>query len=77
MVKQILLGVVVVVAVFLAYVASRPDKFYYERSGVINAPPEKIYPYLSDFKLGHEWSPYEKMDPQYERDPFPLRPIKA
>ncbi len=48
--------------IFLIYVSTRPGHFSYERSGVINAPADKIFPYLSNFKMGSQWSPYEKMD---------------
>ena len=68
MVKKVLLVFLIVVVAFLAYVSSRPGDFHYERSGVINAAPEKIYPYLSHFKLGSAWSPYEKMDPNMKRE---------
>lgn len=53
--------------VFLGYVATREGKFRYERSGLIQAPPEKIFPYISDFKKGGLWSPYEQMDPNMKK----------
>lgn len=59
---------VFVLVVFLVYVSTRESKFYYEKSGVINAPPEKIFKYLSDFKLGELWSPYEKIDPNMKKN---------
>ena len=40
----------------------QPETFLYERSGIIQAPPEKIFPYLNDFKMGNSWSPYERKD---------------
>ena len=53
---------------FLAYVAvAKSGKFNYERSGVINAKPDVIYPYISKFTLGGEWSPYEKIDPNMKK----------
>lgn len=67
MLKKILLSVVVVLVVFLSYVSTRESKFNYERSEVINAPAEKIFPYLSNFKLGSQWSPYEKIDPNMKK----------
>ncbi|HEY1079323.1 MAG TPA: SRPBCC family protein [Bdellovibrio sp.] len=62
------LGLGVVVVGFIAYVATREGKFHYERSGVIDASAEKIFPYISDFKKGGEWSPYEKMDPNMKKN---------
>lgn len=65
--KKIGLGLLVVLVLFLGYVSTRQSKFYYERSGLINAPAEKIFPYLSNFKLGSQWSPYEKIDPNMKK----------
>jgi uncharacterized protein YndB with AHSA1/START domain len=59
---KILAGVVVAIVAFLGFASMRPADFRYERSGVINAPPEKIYPFLSDFNLGSQWNPYEEKD---------------
>lgn len=60
MILKIVIGVVVALAVFLGYVSTRDGNFRYERSGLINASAEKIFPYISQFKLGSQWSPYEK-----------------
>ena len=51
---------------FLIYVQTRPAEFKYVRSGVIQASPQQIFPYLSQFKLGNAWSPYEKKDPKMQ-----------
>lgn len=61
---KVLVGLGVGLGLFLSYVGTREGKFHYERSGLINAPAEKIFPYISNFKLGGEWSPYEKKDPK-------------
>ena len=46
----VLLGLlVVVVAAVLIYAATRPDAFRYERSAVIKAPPERVFPLINDF----------------------------
>lgn len=68
MIKKIGAGILILVLAFLGSVASRDGNFRYERSGVINAPAEKIFPYLSSFKLGSEWSPYEKADPDMKKN---------
>jgi hypothetical protein len=67
MLLKVVSGIAVVVALFLGYVSTRPSHFRWERSGDINAPPEKIYPYLTQFKLGSQWSPYEKDDPNMKK----------
>jgi uncharacterized protein YndB with AHSA1/START domain len=68
MIKKIILVIGVLILIFIGYVSTRPGHFSYERSGLINAPPEKIFPYLRNFKRGQEWSPYEKVDPNMKRN---------
>lgn len=67
MLMKIFLGLGVLLVGFIAYVATREGKFHYERNGVINASPEKIFPYISDFRKGGEWSPYEQVDPHMKK----------
>ena len=67
MLLKIGLGVAGVLAVFLVYVSLQESKFHYERSGVIDAPADKIYPYISNLKMGSQWSPYEKIDPNMKK----------
>lgn len=67
MIKRIALVFAVIVGAVLGVSWFQPDQFHYERSGIINASPGAIYPYLSDLHLGSEWSPYEKLDPQMKR----------
>ncbi|AZZ35485.1 hypothetical protein CIK05_01270 [Bdellovibrio sp. qaytius] len=67
MVKKVLLGLVVVLVIFLGYVSTREGKFHYERSAVINAPAEKIFPFISNFKFGTQWNPYDQKDPNMKR----------
>lgn len=68
--KSVLITLAVACNLLIALIAlihKRPDRFRYERSGVIQAPAEAIFPYLSNLKLGMEWSPYEKKDPNMRR----------
>jgi polyketide cyclase/dehydrase/lipid transport protein len=59
--------ILVVIAGVLALAATRPDSFSVQRSASIQAPPEKIVPYLADFRQWGAWSPWEKMDPAMKR----------
>ncbi|ASD62281.1 SRPBCC family protein [Bdellovibrio bacteriovorus] len=68
MLIKVVVGMLVVVALFLAFIATRKGEFRYEVSEVIAAPPEKIFPYISDLKLGGEWSPFEKVDPNMKKE---------
>lgn len=67
MALKIVLGIAVLLLVFLIFVSTREGKFSYERSGVINAAAAKIFPYISDMKMGALWSPYEKKDPNMKK----------
>ncbi|KYG70623.1 hypothetical protein AZI85_01425 [Bdellovibrio bacteriovorus] len=67
MLKAAGLAVLVLLVAFLGYVSTREGKFKYVRSDLIQAPKDKIYPYISDLKLGAQWSPYEKADPTMKK----------
>jgi hypothetical protein len=64
------IGIVVVVAIILVLVlaARKPDVFRVQRAAVIKAPPEKIFPLLNNFRNWGSWSPWEKMDPDLQRN---------
>ena len=57
----------VLVAGVLVYAATRPDAFRIERTASIKAPPDRIFPLISDFRRWASWSPYEKLDPDMKR----------
>jgi hypothetical protein len=63
MVKKAFVGVVTVLVVFFGYVLTRPTHFNYAGSATFQAKPDKIFPYLVNFKKGVEWVPYMKKDP--------------
>lgn len=63
MAKKIAIGVLIAIALFLGFVSTRSGSFRYENSTVINAPADRIYPYLSNLKMGGHWNPYELIDP--------------
>jgi carbon monoxide dehydrogenase subunit G len=59
------LGVLVVAVLIVA--ATKPDTFHVQRSASIQAPPDKIFPLIDDFKNWTAWSPYEYKDPAMKR----------
>ena len=59
--------VVVVIAGILLYAATKPDSFRVQRVVLINAPSDKVFPLINDFKAWPAWSPYEKKDPAMKR----------
>ena len=67
MIKIIAVVVAVLVAGILILAATKPDTFTVERATTIKAPPDKIFPLISDLKAWTTWSPYEKKDPAMQR----------
>ncbi len=61
-------GVLLVgVAGVLAIAATKPDEYRVERSIVINASPDQIFPHVNDYHNWTAWSPWEKVDPNMKR----------
>jgi uncharacterized protein YndB with AHSA1/START domain len=71
MLKTVLLTIAALLAtgivVVLILAAMRPDTFSVQRATTINAPPERIYPLIADFRAWKAWSPWEKKDPNLTR----------
>jgi hypothetical protein len=58
---------VVLIAAVLILAATKPDTFKVERSAMIGASPERIFPLIEDFSQWRSWLPYEKRDPDMKR----------
>jgi len=63
MLKKILIGLAVVIALILGAAALQPDDFTVTRSATINAPAAELFDYANDLQQWNEWSPWAKMDP--------------
>lgn len=63
----IAIALAVLIVIVLIVAAMRPDTFRVQRSIDINAPAEKIFPLINDYKHWGSWSPYEKLDPAMQR----------
>ena len=70
--RNALLGLVGVVLIMLVaslvYVSQQPGHVHVERSKVVNATPQDVWPYLSDLKMFTEWSPWAGIDPEQKVD---------
>src|SRR3954447_1516962 len=55
------------VAAVLVLASRKPNTLRVQRAASIHAPPEKIFPLISDFREWRAWSPYEDRDPHLER----------
>ena len=64
------LGAVVVIAVLavLGIASTKPDTMRIERKGSTTAAPATVYAILNDFHRFHEWSPWQKLDPNMKVD---------
>ena len=64
MLKKILIGLgAIVVGIIVTALLKSPD-YRVERSLVIAAPAEKLFPYFDNHKKFNEWNPWAKMDPE-------------
>ena len=57
----------IAVAVVLVLAAMKPDSFSVRRSAPIQAPAERIFPWINDFQQWTKWSPWEDRDPAMKR----------
>lgn len=67
MIKIALLIVAALIAGVLIFAATKPDVFRVERKTAIQAPPEKVFALINDFRKWGPWSPWEKKDPAMKR----------
>lgn len=67
MTTVLLIALAVLLAGFLAFVASRPSDFRVARSIVIDAPPSAAFAQIEDLRRWPAWSPFEKLDPAMRR----------
>jgi uncharacterized protein YndB with AHSA1/START domain len=58
----------IALAIVLILALAKPDTFRVQRATSIKAPPERIFPLISDFHRWKDWSPYENRDPAMQRD---------
>ena len=57
----------IVIAIVLILAATKPTRFSVQRATTVRAPPERIFPLISDFHRWGSWSPYENKDPAMKR----------
>lgn len=62
MIKQLLLIVLGIVAIIAARALFIPGSYSVQRSIMVQAPPEKIFPLLNDFEQFRQWSPSARRD---------------
>jgi carbon monoxide dehydrogenase subunit G len=55
------------VAAVLIVAASRPDSIRIQRSIVVSAPPQVVFPLINDFHNWNRWAPQDRRDPTMKR----------
>lgn len=68
MLKKILVGLLIVVLILVAVIATRPADYTVTRSKTIAAPPQSVYSNVADFHRWPQWSPWERLDPAMKRE---------
>jgi hypothetical protein len=63
MLVKILIGVAVVIALLVIFIATRPAEFSVSRSATMATMPDAVFAQLNDFHKWEAWSPWAKMDP--------------
>lgn len=63
MLKKALLGFVVILTVFLIFVAIQPENYRISREVQINAPAEVVFAQVNDLQQFNVWNPWAKLDP--------------
>ena len=64
----IAIALAAVIAIVLILAALRPNTFRIERSIDINAPVDKIFPLINDYKNWGSWSPYRACRSRHAAD---------
>ena len=67
MIKTVSILLLVLLGALLLMASRQPDAFAIERSVVVSAPAEVIYPKIADLHQWSAWSPYEKLDAQMKK----------
>lgn len=63
----VLLAIPAAVALFLIFVAMKPNTFRIERSIRVDAPADRVHAMINDFRRWPDWSPWEDKDPGMTR----------
>jgi hypothetical protein len=63
MLTYILVGLAVIVAALIVFIATRPTDFRVSRSATISAASPDVFEQVNDFHNWEAWSPWAKLDP--------------
>src|SRR5271167_3951631 len=63
----IAIALAIAIAIVLILAATKPDSFSVQRTAMVRAPAEKIFPLINNFHQWANWSPWEGKDPAMKR----------
>ena len=63
MLRKVLIGLAVLVALFVIVVAIQPSEFQVDRTATIAAPQAEVFAQVNDLHKWDAWSPWAKLDP--------------
>jgi uncharacterized protein YndB with AHSA1/START domain len=63
MLKKILVGLLVIVAILVVVIAIQPSEFHVARATTIAAPAPVVFAQVTDFHKWEAWNPWGKLDP--------------
>jgi hypothetical protein len=66
MLTTTLTALALILVAILGYAAGKPPTFFVERTTTVNAPANKIFPYINDLHQWDHWTPYNK-DPAMQK----------
>lgn len=64
MFKKIILFVLIVLGFVVVKAALKPAAYEVYREVTIQAPPDKVFPFVNNARLGDQWMPWSELDPQ-------------
>jgi uncharacterized protein YndB with AHSA1/START domain len=67
MILKILVVAACAVIALLAFAATRPNTVAVERSAIVNAPPERVFALIDNFRNWPQWAPQDKEDATIRR----------
>lgn len=67
MLKKMVIGLGLILALFMIYVAFQPADFRIAREAKIEAPAEILFTYVNDVQKFESWNPWLKADPEVKR----------
>lgn len=64
MLKKIGIAIVALIVIVLGLAALQPSDYKISRETTIDAPVQKVFPYLNSSQLGDKWGPWKEVDPK-------------